>query len=119
MLAQKLVFLLALVCFSIVGFSQKIVYSEPDRNDNRRMDFEVIGKIGGNFLIYKDLGSKSYITVYDNEMKEIAKEEHEYLPDERMINVDFFPYSDFAYAVFQYQKRNIIYCNAVKIDGSG
>ena len=119
MLAQKLVFLLSFVCFSIVGFSQKIVYSEPDRNDSRRMDFEVIGKIGGNFLIYKDVGNKSYITVYDNEMKEIAKEEHEYLPDERMINVDFFPYADFAYAVFQYQKKNIIYCNAVKIDGNG
>ena len=42
-----------------------------------------------------------------------------YLPDEQMINVDFFPYTDFAYMVYQYQKRNIVYCNAVKIDGLG
>jgi hypothetical protein len=116
---QKLFFFLFFLGFSMVGLSQKIVYSEPDRRDSRRMDFEVIGKIGGNFLVYKDLANRSYITVYDNDMKEIGKVEHEYLPDERMINVDFFPYQDFAYMVYQYQKRNVVYCNAVKIDGKG
>ena len=118
-MAQKLLVFVLLVCFSLAGFSQKIVYSEPDRNDTRRMDFEVIGKIDGNFLIYKDVSNRTYITVYDNDMKEVAKEEHEYLPDERMINVDFFPYADFAYMVYQSQKRNVVYCNAVKIDGLG
>lgn len=119
MMAKKILFLLSFSIFSLAGFSQKIVYSEPDRNDSRRMDFEVIGKIAGNFLVYKDVSNKTYITVYDDDMKEVAKEEHEYLPDERMINVDFFPYSDFAYMVYQYQKRNVVYCNAVKIDGLG
>src|SRR5689334_6033068 len=100
MMAQKLLVLVSLVCFSLAGFSQKIVYSEPDRNDTRRMDFEIIGKIDGNFLVYKDVSNRTYITVYDNDMKEVAKEQHEYLPDERMINVDFFPYADFAYMVY-------------------
>jgi hypothetical protein len=45
MMAQKLLVLVSLVCFSLAGFSQKIVYSEPDRNDTRRMDFEIIGNI--------------------------------------------------------------------------
>jgi hypothetical protein len=119
MLVQKGLFLLVSILFSVAGFSQKIVYSEPDRNDNRRMDFDVIGKIAGNFLVYKEVSNRSYITVYDNDMKEQGKVEHEYLPDERMINVDFFPYSDFAYMIYQYQKRNVVYCNAVKIDGQG
>ena len=116
---QKLPFFILLLCFSVASNAQKIVYSEPDRSDSRRMDFEVIGKISGNFLVYKDVSNKSFITVYDNDMKEVTKVEHEYLPDERMINVDFFPYSDFAYMVYQYQKRNVVYCNAVKINGKG
>ena len=119
MALQKFLFFILLSCFSAAGNSQKIVYSEPDRGDSRRMDFEVIGKISGNFLVYKEVNNKSYITVYDNDMKEAGKVEHEYLPDERMINVDFFPYTDFAYMVYQYQKRNIVYCNAVKINGLG
>ena len=104
MLAQKLIFSLLVIFISLAGAAQKIVYSEPDRGDSRRMDFEVIGKIGGNFLVYKDVSNKTYITAYDNEMKVVSKAEHEYLPDERMINVDFFPYGDFAYMIYQYQK---------------
>ena len=119
MLKRKLFFFLLFINFCLSGFSQKIVYSEPDRTDSRRMDFELIGKIAGNFLIYKDIGNKVSVTAYDNDMKEVGKGSHEYLPDERMINVDFFPYSDFAYMIYQYQKKNIVYCKAVKINGNG
>ena len=116
---QTLLLLLSAIFFSVNSRAQKIVYSEPDRGDTRRMDFEVIGKIAGNFLVYKEISNKTYITAYDNDMKVVNKEEHEYVPDERMINVDFFPYLDFAYMVYQYQKRNVVYCNAVKVDGQG
>ena len=34
-----------------------------------------------------------------------------------MINVDFFAYNDFSYIIYQYQNKNVVYCNAVKIDG--
>ena len=119
MVKRELFLSFLFIIFCLGGFSQKIVYSEPDRTDSRRMDFELIGKIAGNFLIYKDIGSKISITAYDNDMKEVSKSSHEYLPDERMINVDFFPYSDFAYMIYQYQKRNVVYCKAVKINGNG
>jgi hypothetical protein len=75
--------------------------------------------MGNNYLIYKSIHGESFICIYDNEMKLIQKVKHEYLPDERMINVDFFTYPDFIYAVYQYQKRNIVHCAAVKLDGMG
>ena len=34
--------------------AQKIVYSEPGKDDTRRLVFEIAGKVGGNFLIYKN-----------------------------------------------------------------
>jgi hypothetical protein len=119
MFSRRAIFLL--ICVSAFGIlrAQKIVYSEPERDDNRRMDFEVVGKINGNFLIYKNLRSKSWIAVLDNEMKEIAKVDQDYMPEERLINVDFFPYNDFFYAIYQYQRKSVVYCMAVKIDGTG
>lgn len=113
---------LATICmlafFSVSA--QKIVYSEPDKDDTRRLNFEIAGKIGGNFLIYKNVRNTSWIAVLDNDMKQIARVEQDYVPDnDRMINVDFFPYNDFCYMIYQYQKRSIIYCMAVKIDGNG
>ena len=116
---MKSIFFLFFLFITIAGFSQKIVYSEPDRNDNRRMNFEIIGKVSGNFLIYKNSGNKNYISVFDNDMKQVDKVDHDYLPNERLINIDFFSYPDHAYLIYQYQKRNVVHCDAVKIDGNG
>ncbi|MFI5133792.1 MAG: hypothetical protein ACHQEB_05620 [Chitinophagales bacterium] len=105
------------------GFSvaaQKIVYSEPEKDDTRKMNFEIAGKIGGNYLVYKNIRNKNWIVLFDNEMQQIDKVDQDYVPDnDRMINVDFFPYNDFCYMIYQYQKHSTIYCMAVKIDGNG
>jgi len=114
-------FLAFSLLFLTTGFlhAQKIVYSEPDREDNRRMNFEIIGKTGGNFLVYKNIRGNHWISVYDNDMNMIKKVDQDFLPSDRLINIDFFPYTDFSYMVYQYQKRNIVYCVAVKIDDMG
>lgn len=108
-----------LLSFTASAFAQRIVYSEPEKDDSRRINFEIIGKVSGNFLVYKKIRSTNYITVYNNELEQTGKVEQEYMPDDRLINVDFFPYNDFSYMIYQYQKRNVVYCNAVKIDGNG
>src|SRR5688572_1442401 len=111
--------LLILIAGSPV-LAQRIVYSEPDKEDTRSMSFEIAGKVGGNFLIYKNNRGKAWISVLDNDMKGIGRADLEFVPNnDRMINVDFFPYGDFCYMVYQYQKKNVIYCIAVKLDGMG
>src|SRR5918993_483000 len=115
----KYVLIACSVLVASSSFGQRIVYSEPERDDTRKMNFEIIGKVSGNFLIYKSVRNKNYIAVYNNELEQTAKEELDYLPDDRLINVDFFPYADFSYMVYQYQKKNVVYCNAVKLDGNG
>ena len=100
--------------------AQKIVYSDYDKDDTRRLNFEVAGKIGGNFLIYKNIRNKSWIAVYNNDMQQVAKVEQDYVPDnDKMINTDFFAYGDFCYMIYEFQRKSTVYCNAVKIDGNG
>jgi len=115
----KYLFFICLSFFAYDSFAQKIIYSEPDKDETRRMNFEVIGRVGGNFMIYKNIRGKNFISVYNNDMQQIVKSEHAYLPDDRLINVDFFPYTDYAYMIYQYQRKNVVYCNAVKLDGMG
>jgi hypothetical protein len=117
--SRLLVLLLSLPLLFSSIHAQRILFSEPDKDDSRRMNFEIIGKLGNNFLIYKNVRSDNFICIYDNTMKQIGKVKHEFLPDERLINVDFFPYPDFIYMIYQYQKRNIVHCAAVKLDGMG
>ena len=99
-----LVFVLVSTVISLSTNAQRILISEPDREDSRRMNFEIIGKMGNNYLIYKNIRGDNFICIYNSEMKLTSKVKHEYLPDERLINVDFFPYADFIYMIYQYQK---------------
>ena len=120
MIGKWYILAVVMVSTGMIATAQKIVYSEPDKEDNRRMDFEIAGKIGGNFLFYKNTRGKNWISVLDNDMKEIAKIDQDYVPaNDRMINVDFFPYNDFCYMIYQYQKKNIVYCVASKIGADG
>ncbi|MBM3922677.1 MAG: hypothetical protein FJ340_05660 [Sphingomonadales bacterium] len=113
-------FLLFLVNIPISLPAQRIVYSDPEKEDTRRLNYEIIGKVGGNFLIFKNNRARSWISVLDDEMQPLGREELGYMPsNDRTINVDFFPYADFAWMIYQYQRRNVIYCMAAQLDGNG
>ncbi len=94
--------------------AQRIVYSEPERDDTRRMNFEIIGKFGSNFLVYKNNRNRDFVAVYDNDMKQTGKVEMDYIPDDRLINVDFFPIQRFyiCYLPVPTKKCGVLYeCN--------
>src|SRR5574338_1627341 len=120
MITGKWFFIVVLCTVSSLASAQKIVYSEPEKDDTRRMNFDIIGKIDGNFLVYKNIRNSNAVVIFNDEMQQIAKVEQDYLPDyDRMINVDFFAYSNYFYMIYQYQKHNIVYCVGVKLDGNG
>lgn len=84
------------------------------------MNFDVAGKVSGNFLVYKNTKNKHWIVVFDNDMLQVAKVEQDYMPNnDRVFNIDFFPYSDYCYMIYQYQRKNVVYCMASRIDGNG
>jgi hypothetical protein len=106
---------------SVFIFAQapRITYTEPEREDSRRTEYEIIGKVGGNFVIYKNNRTTSDICVYDNEMKLKERVKMDYVQQDKLINIDFVAYSDYFYAFYQYQRRNVVYCTFAKIDANG
>ena len=104
--------------FSLQAISQQITYSQPDADDTRTLDFDIIGKVGGNFLVYKNIRNKYAISIYDNRMKSSDRVDLDFMPD-KTINVDFVAYPDFAYIIYQFQKRSTLHCMAAAIDGNG
>ncbi|MCW3088158.1 MAG: hypothetical protein JWQ78_1544, partial [Sediminibacterium sp.] len=98
--------------------AQKITYTEPDRDDSRTMNFEVIGKMNGKILVYKNYRDLHFIATYDNDMKAVEKVKLDFL-NYRVLNSEFIQYSDYLYMIYQFQRRSVMYCMAVKLDGSG
>jgi hypothetical protein len=116
---QKYLFCIAIIIvLPLVVPAQKITYSEPERDDVRSADFDIIGKLNNHYLIYKQVRSSYTISVYDNEMKLLEKVKMDFLPD-KLINTDIITYRDHFYFIYQYQRRNIVYCTAARLDGNG
>jgi len=107
---SKITFLLFTFLLPTIIFSQRITYSEPERDDYKTLNFEVIGKIGGNFLVYKNIRNKNAVSVFDKttgqvevsilmkafEFKKALMQEHF---NENYIESDKFPKSVFKGAI--------------------
>ena len=115
---KTILFSFFFLVFFFPGHSQRIFYSDIERDDYRQMNFEIIGKVGGNINVYKNFKNKNDISVYDNEMKLINKVRLEMLPD-KISNVDFVVYQDSYHMVYQYQKKSVIYCATIRLNGEG
>ena len=98
--------------------AQHIVYSEPEQDDTRKTDFEIIGRVSGNILVFKNNRSENAISIYNPDMKLVQRVALPFLP-EKFTNVDFVQYPDFFYLLCEYQKKNIVHLAAFKMDGHG
>ena len=113
-----------LISFTLIIFlttfvhAQKVDYSLVDRDDLREMNFEIIGKMGNNINIYKNNRNRHDISIYDNDMQIKNRVKLEFMPD-KVYTVDFVSYGDFAYMIYQHQKRNIVTYSMVKINPDG
>ena len=96
--------------------AQHIVYSQPETDDTRKTDFEIIGRVGGNVLIFKSARSDNAISVYNPQMDLVQRVALPYLP-EHYSNIDFVQYPDFFYMLCEYRKKNIVHLTAFKLDG--
>ena len=111
----------ALFVFLLLPFynrAQELVFSEPERSDDRDINFDIIGKMSGNYLVYKNIRWKHAISVYDGNMKLKERINLDFIP-EKTFNVDFVAYPDFFYMVYQYEKRSVVHCMGVKMGADG
>jgi hypothetical protein len=111
----------AIVCFFLfinVATAQQITYSDPERDDINGMNFEIIGKLNGNFLVYKTIRDVHTISVLDAQLQPLEKFKLDYL-HYKTFAVDFVVYNNYAFLIYQYQQKNLLFCKAVKLDALG
>jgi len=95
--------------------AQTVNISDYDREDTRDMNFEIIGKLNSNILVYKNIRSRHKINIFDKDMNTLETVRLDFIPD-KTFNIDFVAYADYFYMIYQYQKGTILHCMAVKMD---
>jgi len=98
--------------------AQNITFSEPYRDDAMTMNFEILGKLNGNILVFKNVRWKYAINIFNDSMILKEKVDLDYLPG-KTFNVDCIPYNDYIWLIYQYQKKGTLYCMAQKLDAMG
>lgn len=98
--------------------AQRIAYSNPEQEDSRRTNFEIIGRVSGNVLLFKNNHMDNVICAYDNNMQLVNRQVLNFLP-EKYVNIDFVQYPDYCYMIYEYQKKSTVHCSVVKLDGLG
>ncbi len=106
------------VFFSTFSNAQQIHYSIPDKDDVRSVNFDIVGKINSNYLVYKNVRSSHAVHIFNDQMKEVDNIKLDFLPD-KVINTDVISFRDYFYLIYQYQKKNVVFCMGAKIDGNG
>lgn len=115
---------IATIFFLLGGFinpasaQEQIRFSEPDKNETRNTNFDIIGRFSNQILIFKNNRNQSYISVYNEDMKLIRNEELSFMPP-RVLEYDILPFPEYTYLFYQYQQRNVAYLMAVKIGTDG
>lgn len=98
--------------------AQQILFSEPIRETGQDVNFEILGKMNGKFLIFKNVRWHYAVNVYDDSMILKDKVELDFLPG-KTFNVDCVAYPDYFFLIYQYQKKGVLYCMGVKMDANG
>ncbi|MBN9299550.1 MAG: hypothetical protein J0I41_21295 [Filimonas sp.] len=115
---RSLLFLFFLTMVAGYGYAQKVTYAEPDKDDGRSLNFEIIGKMKDHYVIYKNYRDFHFISLYNDDMKMTEKVRLEFMPD-KVINTDFLAMKDSFYIFYQYQRKSIVYCMAALINADG
>ena len=110
----QLLFLL-FFCLPFSMHAQTVAVSDYDRQDTRDMNFEIIGKMNSNILVYKNIRSNHKISIFDKDMNTLETVKLGFVPD-KTFNIDFVAYPDYFFMIYQYEKGNILHCMAVKMD---
>ncbi len=108
-----LIWLLPIVCSA-----QQITLSEPQNGNSREMNFEIIGKVNGNLLIYKYRANNHFISTYNSDMELKGDVDLDFIPG-KISKIDFIAYPNFVYCIYQYYSKGVVHCMWVKLDSQG
>ena len=111
-----------LIIFLGIGFSstaQNVVYSKLKSfsKSQKPPQFEIIGKVKDNLLIYQ-FDKSHFIKVYDDEMNQINTVNLSFLPND-IGGLKFLNHSDFCYVVWEKIMNKTIVYEYGKINNNG
>jgi hypothetical protein len=117
---QKKIFTLCFVLIALVqlGWSQSYVVSGIEKTDKEGMQYEVLGKLGNHYWIYKKNGTISTIAQYNEEMQLVKQNDLTFLPAQ-VQQIEFIKRDQQLFAFYQFQNNKTVYAALATLKSDG
>ena len=117
---QKRIFIVCSMLFAFVQLSwaQSYVVSGIEKTDKEGMQYEVLGKIGSHYWIFKKNGTVSTIAQYNEQMQLVRQNDLTFLPAQ-VQQIEFFKRDQQLFAFYQFQNNKTVYAALATLNADG
>jgi hypothetical protein len=110
---------IALFFVSLQGLTaQSYVLSGIEKTDKGQMQYEVLGKVGSRYWIYKNNEGISTIAQYNDQMQLVQQNDLVFLP-KKLNALEFVTKSNKVFAFYQFQSATTLYAMVAELDEKG
>ena len=110
---------IALFFVSLQGLTaQSYVLSGIEKTDKGQMQYEVLGKVGSHYWIYKNNEGISTIAQYNDQMQLVQQNDLVFLP-KKLNAIEFVTKSNKVFAFYQFQAATTLYAMVAELDEKG
>ncbi len=113
---------LSFIAFILLGLqgltAQSYVMSGIEKTDKDQMQYEVLGKVGGRYWIFKNNEGIATIAQYNDQMQLVQQNDLVFLP-KKLNALEFVTKSNRVYAFYQFQEATTVYAMVAELDEKG
>ena len=100
------VFLLLAMQFCL---AQSYVVAGIEKTDKEDMQYEVLGKVGNHYWIYKNIGGVATIVQYNDQMQIVKQNDLSFVKTTNLTGIEFVTYPDKVFVFYQFQNHSTAY----------
>ena len=113
---------LSSIAFILAGLqgvaAQSYVMSGIEKTDKDQMQYEVLGKVGGRYWIFKNNEGIATIAQYNDQMQLVQQNDLVFLP-KKLNALEFITKSNRVFAFYQFQEATTVYAMVAELDEKG
>ncbi|NCW11634.1 MAG: hypothetical protein EBV82_00480 [Chitinophagia bacterium] len=98
--------------------AQSYTVSSIEKTDKEGMQYEILGKVGDRYWVFKNNDGISTIAQYNAQMLMVKQNDLSFLP-KQLNGLEFVTFSDKVFVVYQFQVNTTLYAAAAQLSEEG
>lgn len=90
-----------------------------EKSDKEDMQYEVLGKVGSRYWIYKNVDGIATIAQYNERMQLVKQNDLSFIKTTQLNGIEFITHSNNVYVFFQFQLKATVYAAVAELNADG